>query len=35
MEEALKETNHLIDNERLLIQQMKGFKDFCLSKMFC
>lgn len=35
MEEALKEINNLIDNERLLIQQMKGFKDFCLSKMFC
>ena len=34
-EEALKEIDHLIDNERLLIQQMKGFKDFCLSRMFC
>ena len=34
-EEALKEINHLIDNKTLLIQQMKGFKDFCLSKMFC
>ena len=35
MEEALKEINHLIDNKKLLIQQMKVFKDFFLSKMFC
>lgn len=35
MEEALKENNNLIDNKKLLIQQMKAFKDFCLSKMFC
>lgn len=35
MEEALKEINNLIDNKTLLIQQMKGFKDFCLNKMFC
>ena len=34
-EEALKEINHLIDNKKLLIQQIKGFKDFCLNKMFC
>lgn len=35
MEETLKEINNLIDNEKLFIQQMKGFKDFCLNKMFC
>lgn len=35
MEEALKEIDNLIDNESLLIQQIKGFKDFCLDKMFC
>lgn len=34
-EEALKEINHLIDNKRVLIQYMKGFKDFNLNKMFC
>ena len=34
MEETLKKINNLIDNKTLLIQQMKGFKDFCLSKMF-
>lgn len=35
MEETLKKINNLIDNKTLLIQQMKGFKDFCLNKMFC
>ena len=35
MEETLKKINNLIDNESLLIQQMKGFKDCCLDKMFC
>ena len=29
MEETLKKINNLIDNESLLIQQMKDFKDFC------